>query len=110
METKTGYVRVSQASVIANFTAQPTNGPAPLNVQFTDVSAGTVTSWLWSFGDGITSTLQSPAHVYNEPGAYTVSLQVTGPGGSDSLERVAYITVTPAVTPGNNVYLPMVRR
>ena len=38
----------------------PTNGPAPLPVQFTDASTNSPTSWSWSFGDGATSTQQNP--------------------------------------------------
>lgn len=46
-------------------------------IQFLDSSVATyppVVSWLWSFGDGDTSTQQNPAHVYNEGGEYNVSL------------------------------------
>ena len=41
------------------------------------------TSFLWAFGDGITSTLESPAHTYTAPGLYTVVLTATNPAGSD---------------------------
>nr|HID14847.1 PKD domain-containing protein [Anaerolineae bacterium] len=36
----------------------------------------------WAFGDEITSSLQSPTHVYDAAGVYTVSLTVGGPGGT----------------------------
>ena len=91
-EVKASYVQVSEEPVIANFTAQPTSGPAPLNVQFTDESAGNITAWLWSFGDSVTSTLQSPTHIYTTKGVYTVTLTVTGPGGSDDEMKTGYIT------------------
>ncbi|MBS4060032.1 MAG: PKD domain-containing protein, partial [Bacteroidetes bacterium] len=35
-----------------------------------------ITSWMWNFGDGTTSTVQNPTKVYNSPGTYTVSLTV----------------------------------
>ena len=38
---------------------------------------GTVVSWAWDFGDGITGTGSTPTHVYNGPGPYTVALTVT---------------------------------
>src|SRR5436190_24282243 len=38
---------------------------------------GTITSWNWAFGDGDTSTLQNPSHVYSTPGAYPVTLTIT---------------------------------
>jgi PKD repeat protein len=36
-----------------------------------------IIEWQWSFGDGITSSLQSPTHIYESPGTYTVSLLIT---------------------------------
>ncbi len=48
----------------------------PLNVQFQANSVG-ATSWLWSFGDGDSSTLENPLHTYTSPGPYTISLTIT---------------------------------
>ncbi len=89
----------------AGFSAAPRSGSAPLEVQFTDVSSGTVEGWEWSFGDGVTSTLQHPVHTFSS-GIYTVSLQVSGPGGGDLLSEPGYITVEA----GGSVYLPLVMR
>ena len=50
-------------------------------VVFRDISKGTITSWLWDFDDGTTSTERHPIHRYNEPGEYTVVLTVEGPEG-----------------------------
>ena len=68
----------------ANFSASPSSGKAPLQVNFTNESTGLVTSWLWSFGDGATSTDVSPVHTYNRPGTFTAKLTVYGPGGTGS--------------------------
>jgi PKD repeat protein len=57
----------------ASFTLTPAQGTAPLAVQFTDTSTGSPTSWLWTFGDGATSTSQNPSHTYASAGTYTVS-------------------------------------
>jgi len=49
-------------------------------VSFVDESLnGTrpITSWLWRFGDGATSTSRNPSHTYAAQGAYNVSLTVT---------------------------------
>ena len=51
-------------------------------VQFTDLSrdpdiGGSITNWLWDFGDGATSTSQNPEHTYAAPGIYPVTLTVT---------------------------------
>lgn len=56
-DAATTTISATAAAPVANFTATPTSGVAPLAVDFTDTSTGTVTSWLWSFGDGSTSTL-----------------------------------------------------
>jgi PKD repeat protein len=78
---------------VADFMGSPTSGDAPLTVQLTDQSTGSITNWSWSFGDG-SSTEQSPSHTYENPGDYTVSLTVTGPGGSDTLTKTDYIEIT----------------
>ncbi len=60
------------------FTADPTNGPVPLAVQFscTNMDSGTndIVSWLWSFGDGTTDTNQAPSHTYTNTNTFSVTL------------------------------------
>jgi len=85
---------IQGAVPVADFTADQTEGPCPLTVQFTDQSTGEITSWFWDFGDGETSTEQNPTHTYNSTGYFTVSLTVTGPGGSDTETKEDYIHVT----------------
>jgi PKD repeat protein len=77
----------------AAFIASPVNGTAPLTVSFTNQSAGDVTTYLWEFGDGRSSTLPNPSHTYLDGGTYTVSLTASGPGGTDQMIRQDYITV-----------------
>ena len=48
-----------------------------LSFQFVDASTNVPLTWLWTFGDGNTSAIQSPAHVYNQPGTYEVCLTVS---------------------------------
>ncbi|MBK7965282.1 MAG: PKD domain-containing protein [Bacteroidetes bacterium] len=55
----------------------------PYDVFFTDTSLN-ATSWQWSFGDGGSSTLQHPAHIYPGPGIYSVQLIATTPGGCNT--------------------------
>lgn len=52
-------------------------------MQFTDMStpSGFIQSWLWDFGDGGTSTLQNPTHIYATAGTFIVSLSVTDNSG-----------------------------
>jgi MYXO-CTERM domain-containing protein len=59
------------------FDADRLGGYAPQDIVFTDQSVG-ATSWLWTFGDGETSTEQSPVHTYQTPGTYSASLEVNG--------------------------------
>ena len=87
------YTLGVQSELIADFSAIPTSGPAPLIVSFSDQSMGTVSSWNWNFGDGATSNEQNPSHTYNDSGNYTVTLAVTGPEGSDTETKTDYIKV-----------------
>ena len=95
-ETKTNYITVGYAAPIAAFTAAPLSGTPPLTVTFTDQSTGPITTWDWSFGDGGVSGARHPAHIYETAGTYTVTLTVTGPGGSDTEIKPGYITVSPS--------------
>ncbi|MGO9371098.1 MAG: PKD domain-containing protein [Syntrophobacteraceae bacterium] len=81
--TQPGYITV-YAAPKAHFSAVPRSGDAPLQVNFTNESSGIVTSWLWHFGDGTTSTDENPAHTYDSPRTYTAKLTVYGPGGTGS--------------------------
>jgi PKD repeat protein len=93
-ETKMDYIQVAPSAHVANFSAIPRSGNGPLVVQFTDISTGQVLGRLWDFGDGTTSSEQNPNHTYHNIGSYTVSLTVTGPGGSDTEMKKDYIQVT----------------
>jgi len=84
---------------VADFIGTPLSGNAPLGVSFTDQSSGSISSYNWDFGDSNTNTLQNPSHTYTVAGTYTVSLTVTGPGGSDTNTKIDYITVTQASGP-----------
>jgi len=86
-------VTILQPSTAA-FSANPTTGNKPLTVNFIDQSTGGITSWVWSFGDGGTSTQQNPAHTYTTVGDFTVMLIVSGPGGSHTATQNNYIHVT----------------
>jgi PKD repeat protein len=79
---------------VADFTATPTSGTAPLAVSFTDTSTGSPTSWSWDFGDGGTSTAQNPSHTYSSAGTYDVSMTATNAAGSDTKTRVGEVVVT----------------
>ncbi len=75
-------------SLVAAFGASPLSGVAPLAVTFTDQSTGGPTSWSWVFGDGGTSTAQSPSHTYAAQGTYTATLTVRDSAGDTSSNSV----------------------
>jgi PKD repeat protein len=78
----------TQAAVHADFSGAPLTGPAPLSVQFTDLSTGPVAERTWDFGDGTGSSLASPAHTYGVNGLYSVRLTVRGADGSSQSKLV----------------------
>ena len=81
---------------MADFTAEPTFGNAPLGLQFLDKSTGKPTRWVWRFGDLSFSKEQNPVWVYFIPGSYTIMLTVYDEeGASDTLTKEAFIQVRP---------------
>jgi PKD repeat protein len=93
--------------VSAGFTASPTSGVGPLQVSFVNESTGNLDTCTWDFGDGGTSSdCLDPTHTYTATGVFTVSLTVSGPGGTDTLTRDSYITVEQKYV----ICLPLVAR
>ena len=84
---------------IASFSAEPVSGPAPLHVTFTSDSTGTISDWIWDFGDLTSDTGETVTHTYSKPGTYSVGVAVHGPGGSSTEIREDFITVGTSLTP-----------
>ena len=85
--------------LVADFSAQPLSGEAPLAVSFTNQTHGYAASYLWDFGDGSGSTEENPVHSYDTPGTYAVSFTVTNDETSQTEGKPGFIQVTsPAVT------------
>lgn len=91
--TKAAFITVNPKPTVA-FTADTTHTcSAPFTVKFTDQTVGSA-KWTWDFGDGSTSNLQNPTHVYNTDGLYSVKLVVTTAFGCiDSLTKLDYIKI-----------------
>ncbi len=86
---------------VANFSADPLSGCAPLTVNFTDQSTNNPASWQWSFpgGSPASSFDQTPPTVtYSNPGQYTVTLFVANASGTDTMTITNMITVGTAPT------------
>ena len=71
----------------------------PLTIHFKDESSGQITHWQWSFGDGVTSTEQSPVHTFLAEGTYIVCLTVfnNDPGNTchDAICKPVTVTIPP---------------
>jgi len=97
---KTQYITV-YALPSVNFSASTLSGCFPLPVQFTNAStagSGTISSYLWDFGDGNSSALPNPTHIYTASGTFNVSLQIVNSNGcSKTLTRTNYINISNGV-------------
>jgi PKD repeat protein len=70
-------------------------GAACLNMIFTvDNKSSGINTYLWDFGDGSNSTLQSPTHIYSDTGRHILNLTVTNQYGC-SAQASKTIDVTP---------------
>ncbi len=85
-------------SPAANFTVKFDTTCNGFN-SFQDMSVNGVSSWLWNFGDGNTSTDQNPNHEYTANGTYTVSLSVNNSVGNDIETKVASVVVNRPLDP-----------
>ncbi|MHA7060129.1 Ig-like domain-containing protein [Aquimarina sp. M1] len=74
---------------IANFEA--TTNCATVN--FNNTTINNVNTYLWDFGDGVTSTAQNPIHTYTNSGTYSVSLTTSNSAGQDTRQRNDFIVI-----------------
>jgi len=83
----------------ADFSFSPRFPGVNQDVRFIDESKdedGQVVGWLWEFGDGTTSNIQTPSHRYRAVGSFTVKLTVTDDKGAKSATVSKTITIIPA--------------
>ena len=96
----TGTLLSPSQRPVASASASVTTGLAPLTVDFTGSgtdSDGSVVGYLWDFGDGSTSTLQNPSHVFASVGSYTATLTVTDNTGLIGSASVLINATSPLV-------------
>ena len=78
-------------------TTEPGTGKSnvvyPPKPQIINHMVNSITSWAWSFGDGQSSTVANPNHIYTADGLYTVSLEVSDGSNSHTEYKVGYIYV-----------------
>jgi len=83
-----------------NFSANTTSACSPAQAFNFTPNVANAASYLWTFGDGTSSTAVSPSKTYSIPGTYSVKLKITNSFGcADSLIRQNYITVLTPVNP-----------
>ena len=89
------YIGGGNRSPIAVASANRTSGAGPLTVNFSSAGSsdpeGGALTYLWTFGDGTTSTAANPTKTYTANGTYTPTLRVTDPTG---LSGTASLVVT----------------
>ncbi|MCA6078109.1 T9SS type A sorting domain-containing protein [Fulvivirga sedimenti] len=82
------------------------DGPAPsfsvsdacieAGIQFNNTSQGAITSYIWDFGDGTTSTAENPLYTYDQPGDYTVRLTTFNSAGCVSfIDQIVSVYAEP---------------
>ncbi|CCH18467.1 PQQ-dependent sugar dehydrogenase [Micromonospora lupini] len=89
------YIGGGNRNPIAVASANPTSGSNPLTVNFSSAGSsdpeGGALSYLWTFGDGTTSTAANPTKTYTTNGTFSPTLKVTDPTG---LSGTASLVVT----------------
>jgi PKD repeat protein len=93
----THTITVNPTTTVGNFTASSVCVGNAVNFNNTSVgSDAQVSSWFWDFGDGNTSNLKNPSHLYASAGTYNVTLTVNNVNGCSN-------TITKSVVVSNGV-------
>jgi serine protease len=96
ISTANKKVRVPNVAPVAGITSSTTG----LTTKFRDASSdsdGSIVSWLWNFGDNVTSSAQNPGHLYAAAGDYIVTLRVTDDDGATA--KTSKLIVVPNKLP-----------
>lgn len=106
---KSSYINVLEP-VNSNFIGSPLSGLTPLTVQFSALTTGPITEWVWNFGDGAgpINTTANPIRIFTSVGNYTISLTVSGGGVSNTSSKVSYIQVNPGAPIANFIGSPTI--
>ncbi len=94
----------TNSQIYATASATPIVGILPVTVDFTFTGSG-ATQFHWDFGDGGTSTLQNPSHLYTADGVFTVTLTVNS-GAPDFCQDI--VTLTIEILKPSSVIIPNV--
>lgn len=95
--TLPGAVRVGTKPT-ADFTSDINSACASDSIRFTNLSSVPSDEWVWIFGDGTTSTLKNPAHVFVDTGWLDVQLIAFNNGcPSDTMTKPDFVNIKPPV-------------
>lgn len=100
-------VFVNPSSIIADFTTDTNIIYASQIIAFNDLSTGNPSTWHWDFGDGDTSIIQNPGHIYTNTGTYSVTLTITNSEGCIDtvlkyIEVIEKLLIPNVFTPNND--------
>ena len=82
---------------VSNFRAATRSTCGMIGIQFTDLSTGNPTQWMWDFGDNTTSNERNPKHVFKDTGFMTIKLIAFNGGCSDTATFINYVYIKPAI-------------
>ncbi|MCG7849766.1 MAG: PGF-pre-PGF domain-containing protein, partial [ANME-2 cluster archaeon] len=96
--------QVTVSSGLAAEVAGPYSGPVGVAISFIGSASGGKTpySYIWTFGDGGTSTVQNPDHPYTVVGTYTTTLNVTDANGTTAQDTAQVTVTTPKSSSGGS--------
>ncbi len=104
-DTVTTVVSISNAFK-ASFTYTPIACSANLVKfeGFVQSPPGTTTEWSWTFGDGDTSSVQNPSHIYNSAGDFPVTLITQIPNSINCIDTLDAQSINVITNP--ELYIP----
>ena len=87
------FTKLANAQLVADFSADPRSGCAPIRVVFKDLSVGNIEFWKWDLGNGTITSAQNPSTTYFTPGFYTITLTIYNGPDSSKITKTNYISV-----------------
>ena len=88
---KTNYIAVDE-QLYSNFIIDINNGCQGMQVSFTDITTNSPDTWFWDFGDGSTSNVQNPTHIFSNAGVFDITL-TTSKGGQCIDSKIFYSAI-----------------
>ena len=85
--------------------ATPARGCVPYNAVFANNSLGGL-SFFWDFGDGTTSTVDNPTHLYNNVGTYVVKLNAYDSSSCNKVDSISFTITVSSLPTASFTYNP----